>query len=33
MVYETLRQQGFPGLEYEEPISLKGPDYLKRGGI
>lgn len=28
MVYEALRQQGFPDLSFLEPDSLKGHDYL-----
>ena len=30
MVYEALRQQGFPNLEFEEPEIFKGKDYLHK---
>ncbi|MFA7560783.1 MAG: tRNA (cytidine(34)-2'-O)-methyltransferase [Candidatus Izemoplasmatales bacterium] len=29
MVYEVLRQQGYPNLSLMEPTSLKGPDWLE----
>lgn len=30
IVYEALRQQGFPGLDFEEPEIFKGKDYLHK---
>ena len=30
MVYEALRQQGFVGLEFEEPENFKGKHYLEK---
>jgi len=28
IIYEALRQQGFPGLEFEEPENFKGKNFL-----
>jgi hypothetical protein len=28
VLYEALRQQGYPNLELAEPLSLKGPNWL-----
>ncbi|MFA6627373.1 MAG: tRNA (cytidine(34)-2'-O)-methyltransferase [Bacilli bacterium] len=28
ILYEALRQQGFPGLSWTEPVSMKGPHHL-----
>ena len=30
MIYEALRQQGFEGLEFEEPENFKGKHYLEK---
>lgn len=30
MIYEALRQQGFPGLSEYEPESMKGSNYLEK---
>lgn len=30
VLYEALRQQGYPGLFREEPDTLKGPDWLEQ---
>ncbi|MDD4212939.1 MAG: tRNA (cytidine(34)-2'-O)-methyltransferase [Bacilli bacterium] len=28
ILYEALRQQGFPGLSWLEPVTMKGPNHL-----
>ena len=28
ILYEALRQQGYPGLEKEEPMNFKGPNWI-----
>ena len=30
IIYEALRQQGFPGLFFEEPETLKGKNFLHK---